>query len=300
MDPTFLSKLDPKRNPVLIRQAGDRAEAYQQGAAEKAYEEAARVEKEMMDRGYGLGPNMEQIEVPGWAEYKEAVENMPNVRKFFNEQGTGQYARIEARAQLESLAKAMEILQTNKFAEQKAQFQAAMSSLGFPLEATAGMNDAQAEIATKNAMRSVFSRLAEIGGQPRVIEIQGLIQSGANIGLQPESNRKILAESIAALDRADKFLADAIEERRKLGYRFNEPEFVAKWVKQKENSSEKFLDAAYNELALRGAVPTKDGKVEQSKLKSGALYMIEPGMGIPGITEPTKLRYRGNGEFVRG
>ena len=298
-DPSFLSKLDPKRNPVLIRAAGDRAEYYQPGAAEKAYEEAARVEKEMMDRGYGIGPDMRQVEVPGWAEYKESIENMPNVRKFFNDQGAGQYARIEARAQLESLSKALEILQSNKFAEQKAQFQAALSSVGIPIESTAGMDATQAEIATKNAMRSVFSRLAEIGGQPRVIEIQGLIQSGANVGLQPEANRKILAESIAALDRADKFLADAIEERRKLGNRFNESEFVAKWVKQKENANNQFLDNAYNEIALRGAVPLKDNKIDEGKLKAGALYIIEPGMGIPNITEPTKLRYRGNGEFVR-
>jgi hypothetical protein len=155
------------------------------------------------------------------------------------------------------------------------------------------MNDAAAQTATKDAMRSVFSRLAEIGGQPRVIEIQGLIQSGANISLDPEANRKILSQSIAAIDRADKFFVDALEERTRLGYKFNEPEFVAKWAKKEENASEKFRDEAYKNTAIRGAVPLDDYGVDTKKLMPGAVYIIEPGMGVKNVDGPTKMRWTG-------
>ena len=292
-DQSFLSRLDPDSNPKEIRSRGKLAEAYSPGAAERAFTEALEVEKRMQEKGYGIGPDGKQVDIPGWFEHKEAMANAPEVRKFFNTQGSGQVARIEAREQLGGISRALEILQSGKFAEQKADFQAALRSAGFNIADTATMNDVAAQTATKDAMRSVFSRLAEIGGQPRVIEIQGLIQSGANITLQPEANRKILSQSIAALDRADKFFIDALEERTRLGYKFNEPEFVAKWAKKEENASEKFRDEAYKNTALRGAVPLDDYGVDTKRLVPGAIYIIEPGMGVRNVNAPTKMRWSG-------
>jgi hypothetical protein len=290
---SFLKKLNPDSNPEEIRRRGQLAEAYSPGAAEKAFTEALEVEKRMQDRGYGIGPDGKQVDIPGWFEHKEAMANAPEVRKFFNAQGSGQIARIEAREQLGGISRALEILQSGKYAEQKGEFQAALRSAGFNIESTATMNADAAQAATKDAMRSVFSRLAEIGGQPRVVEIQGLIQSGANIGLEPEPNRKIISQSIASLDRADKFFADALEERNRLGYKFNEPEFAAKWSKKEENASEKFRNEAYKNTAIRGAVPLADYRVDTKKLIPGALYIIEPGMGVKNVEGPTKMRWTG-------
>jgi hypothetical protein len=197
------------------------------------------------------------------------------------------------------MSKALEILQSGRFANEKAAFQAALLAAGFNVKDTEGMNAAQAEIVTKNAMKNVFDRLATIGGQPRVIEIQGLKESGAGVGMQPEANRRILADSIASLDFADKFLADALEERKRLGYRFNESEFVSKWVRNRDNDINKFKENNYDNLALRGAVPVADdGKPDTSKLKVGALYMLEPGM-LKDQKEVGKYRYAGDGKFAR-
>lgn len=299
-DKTFLSKLNPDSNPEEIRRRGQLAEAYSPGAAEKAFAEALEVEKRMQDRGYGIGPDGKQVDIPGWFEHKQAMENAPEVRKFFNAQGTGQIARIEAREQLGGITRALEILQSGKFAQQKGEFQAALKSAGFPVPNTATMNAEAAEVATKDAMRAVFSRLAEIGGQPRVVEIQGLIQSGANVGLQPEANRKIISQSLASLDRADKFFADALEERNRLGYKFNEPEFAAKWSKKEENASEKFREEAYKNTAIRGATPTlSNGTINFSEVKDGHTYMIEPDM-LPGVTRPTKYRVVRDKDGKRG
>ena len=299
-DKTFLSKLNPDSNPEEIRRRGQLAEAYSPGAAEKAFTEALEVEKRMQERGYGLGLDGKQVDIPGWFEHKEAMANAPEVRKFFNAQGTGQIARIEAREQLGGITRALEILQSGKFAQQKGEFQAALKSAGFNVPDTATMNADAAEVATKDAMRAVFSRLAEIGGQPRVVEIQGLIQSGANVGLQPEANRKIISQSLASLDRADKFFADALEERNRLGYKFNEPEFAAKWSKKEENASEKFREEAYKNTAIRGATPTlSNGTINFSEVKDGHTYMIEPDM-LPGVTKPTKYRVVRDKDGKRG
>jgi hypothetical protein len=292
-DKTFLSKLNPDSNPEEIRRRGQLAEAYSPGAAERAFTEALEVEKRMQERGYGLGLDGKQVDIPGWFEHKQAMLNAPEVMKFFNAQGAGQVARIEAREQLGGISRALEILQSGKYAEQKGEFQAALRSAGFNIPNTATMNAEAAQVATKDAMRSVFSRLAEIGGQPRVVEIQGLIQSGANVGLEPESNRKIISQSIASLDRADKFFSDALEERTRLGYKFNEPEFAAKWSKKEENASEKFRDEAYKNTAIRGAVPLDEYRVDTKKLIPGAVYIIEPGMGVKNVDGPTKMRWTG-------
>lgn len=208
--------------------------------------------------------------------------------KFFTELGTGSGARAEAITQLEQLAKSLELLQTNRLAEWKANFQALAKSIGLPIESTAGMDATQAQIAMKEAWRSVFSRLAEIGGQPRVVEIQGLKDSGANIALEPGANRKIIASGLAALRYADKFTQDAIAERDRVGInKFDQAKFTTEW--RKENDRSKFTEEFEKNLAVRGDIPLRsDGNIDYGKLKDGYLYIIEP--QFSGRSEPIKMR----------
>ena len=245
----------------------------------------------MQERGYGIGPDGRQVDIPGWAEHKAAMANVPEVTKFFNEQAKAQIGRSEAREQVSSLTKALEELESGSFATAKGNAQAALASVGIKLEDTATMNATQMQIATKLALQNVFTRLAAIGGQPRVVEFQGLAQSGANAELRPDANREILAQNLGALDRGDKYLEDALKERSRLGYKFDEATFASKWTK--ENPADAFKKEAYKNIALRGAVPLDDYGVDTKKLIPGAVYIIEPGMGVQNVKVPTKMRWSG-------
>ena len=245
----------------------------------------------MNENGYGLGPDGKQVDIPGWAEHKTAMANVPKVTEFFNKQAEAHVARMEARGQITNLTRALEELESGSFATAKGNAQAALASVGIKLEDTAGMNATQMQIATKLAIQSVFARLKEVGGQPRVVEFVAATQSSAGPELTPLANREILAQNLGALNRGDKYLEDAIKERDRLGYKFNEAVFVSKWAK--DNLSDTFTREAYKNIALRGAVPMKGYRADSDKLVPGALYMIEPGMGVIGINGPTKMRWTG-------
>jgi len=213
------------------------------------------------------------------------------VTEFFNDQARAHTARSEARGQIANLTRALEELESGSFATAKGNAQAALASVGIKLENTTLMNATQMQIATKLAIQNVFARLKEVGGQPRVVEFVAATQSSPGPELQPLANREILAQNLGALDRGDKYLEDAIKERDRLGYKFNEAVFVSKWAK--DNSLDTFTKEAYKNIALRGAVPMKDYRVDSEKLVPGALYIIEQGMGVERVNGPTKMRWTG-------
>ena len=93
-------------------------------------------------------------------------------------------------------------------------------------------------------------------------------------------------------------MEDALQERERLGYKFNEASFNSKWAK--DNPAEKFSDKFYKEIALRGATPTtSNGQINRDKIELDHVYMIEPGM-LPGVTKTQKMRLVRDSEGRRG
>jgi hypothetical protein len=296
LTPDFYAKLKDDANPDMLRKRGREAEAFSQGAGKQMFDEAARVEKEMFERGYGIGKDNQIIDIPGWGEYKNAVANMPKLKDYLDAQSNAAIARAESRQRLKNIDTIFQTFQPGKFSEQKAEFQQAVRSLGFDMDDSATINAAKVQELAKEATRMVFSDVKQAGGQPRVIEFQVSKMANPEPTLNPEANRRIVAEGRATLDYADKFYNDMNEAYRKQGWKFDPNAFTNEWLKN--NDRDKFHEEADKSVAVRGAVPRNkdDGKVDVNKLNDGRLYIIEPGMGVPAVDrngEPVKLRWNG-------
>jgi len=279
-------EMDPDLLEAREKEQRDLAEGYRlQGNLPGAEQLRSEAEKTKARREEYL----RKATAPLMETAKKATEQRQDLNiKEFDKLGEGTKARAEAVTQLQQLGKSLELLQTNRLAEWKANVQALFRSIGVPIGNTEGMNAEQAQIAMKEAWRSVFSRLAEIGGQPRVVEIQGLKDSGANIGLEPAANRKIIASGLAALEYADRYTRDAIAERDRVGIaNFDQAKFASQW--REKNDRTKLTEEFEKNLAVRGDVPTRsDGKIDYDKLKDGYLYIIEP--QYTRRAEPVKMR----------
>jgi hypothetical protein len=292
----FLKKLNPDTNPAELRKRGREAEAFSQGAGKQMFDEAARVEKEMYERGHGLGPKGEIVDIPGWAEYKKAVASQPKIKEFFDAEDAAAQQRVASGQIFRNLDTIFETFKPGKFAEQKAEFQQAVRSLGYTFNGSDMMDADAVQKIAKETTNLVFSDVKGIGGQPRVIEFQQGSKANPEFSLSPEANRAIMADKKAAKAYADKYLNDAYDAYQKEGWRFDVNKFNRTWRESADKIRQEMYDDAYRNTTVRGDVPRdpQDGKVDVNKLKDKHLYIIEPGMGIPDVDrsgQPIKLRW---------
>jgi hypothetical protein len=193
-----------------------------------------------------------------------------------------------AKDRLMQIGNALSTVRSGRFGPELNEFVAGMRAAGFPVENSASIDPALAQEVAKNAWKTVFDELKAIGGQPRVLEMQGLQASGANLGLEPEANKAILASALASFNYEDKFFEDATKAYKAKGYRYSDSEFMPEW--RRANRLDALKEEAAKNLAIRGATPTLgNGQIDFSKIKEGHTYIIEPGM-MPGVIAPTKYR----------
>jgi hypothetical protein len=220
---------------------------------------------------------------------KKAAEQRQQTNiEYFNRVADSTNARVEAITQLREIAKSLELLRPNRFAEWKSNAQGALRAVGIPIGDTEGMNIDEAQKVMKQAWTAVFTRLAAIGGQPRVIEIEGLKRSGAGIGLEPAANRKIVAEGLAALEYENRYTREALAERDRVGIaNFDRAKFASEF--QRKNDRTALTEEFEKNLPMRGDVPlAPNGNIDYGKLKEGYLYIIEP--QFTRRAEPIKMR----------
>lgn len=259
----------------------------------KSSELAARIEG-LSKQDYLLTRTGEKIVPKSWAEFKQYQQNLPKINEMMNQGSQAYNARQQGRYQLENISRAFEVLKTGSFTDIKTQFAAAMEAAGFPVSPDDLANVTAAQTAVKNAWDRIFARLGEVGGQVRVLEIQGLQKANPDINLQPGANRNLIASGIAALDYEDKYYNDMVAAKNRLGSKFDPATFTTEWQKENKDLLRQLSDEARKKTALRGDVPRRsNGMINEGELKVDHSYILEPGMGIPGITKPTKVKYLG-------
>jgi hypothetical protein len=290
-DPTFLSKLDPDSNPKILRQRAAETAFYDAAQSEKLIERARQVEQDMYSKGFGIGSNGEQVPIPGWSENKAAEANTETNREYFNKAAESYNSRQTTRAQLDSIVNVLERFQSGKFAEEKANLVAALKSAGVNVPPTATANAEAFQEFMKETMKNVFSQVKDIGGQLKVAELTGLERASANPTLEPQANKKILAQAKAVLNLADDQYKAQVEHRDTNGLRnFDQSTFMKNWYSNPDRNPAAYIQKAEKELAIRGATPT-----DKNDLQVGHRYILEPEQ-FPQFKKPTKVEFRGIGE----
>jgi hypothetical protein len=149
-------------------------------------------------------------------------------------------------------------------------------------------------------MAQVFEEVKAIGGQLRVAELTGLQLRNPSPDLEPAANKKIISEQIGALRYIEKLNEDAQAARDQMGYKFDLNKFMIDWRKKPENDPKKMAAAAELDIAARGDVPRKGGRIDPNKIVIGQSYTLEPedlrdpqlGYKAPGaITEPMVVKF---------
>jgi hypothetical protein len=248
--------------------------------------------------GFGTAVGGGVVPIPGHADEKVLRDAAPKLHESFEKQAVQYRERQIAKDRLMQIGNALSTVKSGKFGPELNEFVAGMRAAGFPIENSASINPALAQEIAKNAWKTVFDELKSIGGQPRVLEMQGLQASGANLGLEPEANKAILASALASFNYEDKFFEDATKAYKAQGYRYSDSEFMPEW--RRSNRLDALKEEAAKNLAIRGATPTEsNGSINFNKLKDGYTYIIEPGM-MPGVTKPTKYRVSKDKDGKRG
>lgn len=284
----FLSKLDPDFNPIELNKRAREMAEYDPAASRLMFERATALQQEMNRTGFGTAIGGGVVPIPGHADEKVLRDAAPKLHESFEQQAAQYRQRQIAKDRLVQIGNALSTIKSGKFGPELNEFVAGMRAAGFPIENSASINPELAQEVAKNAWKTVFDELKAIGGQPRVLEMQGLQQSGANLGLEPKANKKILASALAQFNYEDKFFEDATKAYKDQGYKYSDSAFMPEW--RSKNRLDALKEEAEKNLAIRGATPVNsNGSINFNELKDGHTYIIEPGM-MPGVTAPTKYR----------
>jgi hypothetical protein len=238
-----------------------------------------------------------KITPKSWSDYKQYQQNLPKITEMMNQGSEAYKARQQARYQLDNISRAFETLKTGAFTDVKTDVKAALEAAGYPVKDEDLKDITSAQTAVKNAWDRIFARLGEVGGQVRVLEIQGMQKASPDINLQPGANRNLISSGIATLDYEDKYYNDMVAAKNKLGSKFDPATFAVEWQRQNRDLMRDLSSEAKKNVALRGTTPTlSNGAINVGDLEKDHNYIIEPGMGIPGVTKPTKVKYLGLNE----
>ncbi len=189
--------------------------------------------------------------------------------------------QVRSRQELDSRIRNIEQLLTTyesgAFAQEKAQIQGALRSIGFDKETiqTATANSEEFEKFMKDQTSNSFTQIQGLGLGQRFtnLELQTAQNAQANPGMQPEANRAILGYTKGINAWMNKRDADAIKEADRVGYEnFNRTKFELDWANKPENNINKFVDEAKKNVAVRGGTPNN-----ARELIPGQSYILEPG-----------------------
>lgn len=164
------------------------------------------------------------------------------------------------------LEKTLETLDTNPLAPINAQIKENLRAMGFKVP-----DGANSAAAVQEITKQVAARAAAAGSDlGRSLTQEGSIEAIKS----PEANKTILAQLYADLNAAESryhFIDDKIR-RKSTG---DMSEWQREWTQA--NPPQKFLDDAYNKLAVVGATPINDsGAPDLTRMKTGATYILTP------------------------
>ena len=290
--PDFLKTLHPDENFVELYRRADQIvdDGDPNGAHAQAVARADRAVANMKERGWALDPAGNAVRMPGWSNIQRENQFVPDNQKWSQAEGAANDERQKTRVSLNLVKEALEQFKTNPNAhitseiQQQLRFAFPNLDLGDSPQWNAG---AVAEIAKQAAARAGVAGTTDFSHSLAQV-------ASVEATKPPEANKKILAQAIGDIDRADARFDYLNPNLSRVPYA-DRTELDRIWTRGKGHDAQSFQDKAYKELAVRGATPSWE------EMKPDHVYMLEPGdekkyhMPPGTLTGPTKYRRTENG-----
>lgn len=271
MTDDFLNKLDPNRNPKLLRERANQLRANGDRDGSQRLEDQARAEEQIIkDTGQGTGPGQTQVRLPGWDTYQAVQKNIAVNQDWLQKAEAATQARLTARQNVNQIKALIENFESGTGTDIKAQIAGVADALGIARPKTDTMDQAAFKAFLKDAYNQILNSGAGGGSTDQMrTEIAGAFASPT---LPPEANKKILAQFLGELNYADAYaehLAKSIKGNQLVDQKIVGDQWRS--ADREKNNPEYYRAEAYKDIAVLGATPenTRD-------IKDGHSYMLKP------------------------
>jgi len=291
---SWWDNLHPEHNPALLRQTAnevlvqDPSEAGQ--AKAKSLRDQANVEERLIETtGRGIDKNNNPIWNPQYLARQRLAKNEEGNAVYFKEIADALPNFPKTRANLDQLAKVMEVYKSGRAGESFADFASRARRFGVDLGDTGSLDTGSADTFVKGMMTNVFAQLNQLKGSPKVAELAGLNKTSPSPELDPKANRTLLAQLYGALDYDEAHARAALKNREEHQTNFDPITFENEFTQTNKTPAQYAADEKKN-LAVLGA------SSKPQDMEIGSQYIIEPNdkqINIPGITKPFKGIFMG-------
>jgi len=311
--------VDDAYNPFMLRklaeqqkQIASNAESYglkdqQQAADARAKDflkraedvENGNVQVKFKDGTFGYVPEVVANVHQNAAEKKQSEASVEQMNKVDEDLGKSSDSRPAAYARINDAKRILEVWQSGKLSDIKADLPALASALGLDVSKYKLDDVVSQQTFAKDATQAMFDAVKNLGGRILVNEIEGQKKANYEPSLQPGTNRNILGSVTGLMQAEDKFFEDYNVWRNGPGKYATLAQYNAwktAWRKNPENNVDKFIETA------RANTPVREKEFPKpSDRKKGWMYII-PQSEFEGDAQMSqqypkgiKARWKGNG-----
>lgn len=251
------------------------------GQLAAAKDHAAEVQNRLNTTGQLPGKDGNPVTIPGFKERQQAEANVAENQKALQTETAAATTRQTARMQLGQIKNLLQTYESGTGADVLAEAQGVANALGINLPAAATSDPQKFQEFIKNAYGIMLSQAGM--NQNETDALRGMVnKTFASPQMQPGANRKILAETEAGMDLAQKRFEDLSKDVQGAPH-LPQSRWLAKWQQQPENNLETRVKEAAKKIPVLGDVPAK-----RSELEEGTQYILRPQEAIKLFADPTK------------
>ena len=275
-DDPFWKNVPPEENPYELNR---RSQLYRAAAgvnpenAKTADELAARAHS-IWDSGLAGG-----VQIPGVADQKATTKYKDEIAGTTGKEDAAIPEQMQKRQQLDAqlgeMQKLMVTFQPEHYAEQKAQIAGAVASIfGADAVPQGALDDAAStQRFLKDQMNAVMTQTQAMGGRILQSEIETFKKAVASPNMQPAAAAGILAQMRGLIKWQDAH-DDAYQDWREQNPAAPKTRFERTWLRDPNNSPDKFITDARHGFAYKGQVLPPAAKREV-----GQTYMVDTPRG---------------------
>jgi hypothetical protein len=267
------SQIDPDWNPAELNRrakavalSGAPDAAAQAGALQSR---AATAQARMEETGTLPKLGGGNVSIPGWEDRRIAQANIVENQATLKAETAGAQTRQTARMQLGAIKELLQSYESGAAADVQAEAQSLANLVGIKLPVGDTMNAQKFQEFVKNAYGIVLSNAAL--NKDETNQLRDMVgKTFASPTMQPGANRKILAETEAGMDLADKRYQDFTNDVAGAKH-LPQSQWFAEWQKKPENHLEPMVEKSRKATPVMGDVPTK-----RADLEEGTQYILRP------------------------
>ena len=269
---------DPARQDSMIQGAAASGNA---GQLEAAKAHAREVQERLTNTGQLPGKDGNPVPIPGYKERQQAEANVAENQKTLQTETANATTRQTARMQLGQIKNLLQTYESGSGADVMSEAQGLARAMNIPFTATDASDPQKFQEFVKNAYGIMLSQAGMNANETDAL--RGMVnKTFANPTMQPGANRKILAETEAGMDLAQKRFEDLGKDVQSAPH-LPQSRWLAKWQQMPENNHETRVKEAAKHIPVMGDVPaTRKG------LEEGTEYIVRPQEAIKLFADPNK------------